>query len=274
MGKKYTLDELLIITAAREIKDGDRVILGVGLPTTAGAMAKALHAPNVTLMMESGIIDIEPLVPPNHIADANSCRGFSYATDLFSMFTMTYRGYVDVCFLGVAQIDRYGNINTTVIGDYFKPTMRLPGSGGAPDFMSYAKHTVLTMRGGEFVNKLDYFTSPGYLDGGDSRDRSGLFPKGSGPSMLLTTKGVFRFDDVTRELCLTKLHPGVTVESVKKDIPWDLMIADDVASTEPPTDAEIEFVRRFAPTESVGRKLMYELGVANSFKVAIERGKM
>ncbi len=274
MAKRYTLDELLIITAAREIRDGDRVILGVGLPTTAGAMAKALHAPNATLMMESGIIDIEPLVPPNHIADANSCRGFSYATDLFSMFTMTYRGFVDVCFLGVAQIDKFGNINTTVIGDYYKPAMRLPGSGGAPDFMSYAKHTVLTMRGGQFVEKLDYFTSPGYLEGGDSRDRSGLFPKGSGPSMLLTTKGVFRFDEETREIFLARLHPGVTVDMVKKDIPWDLKVADDLSVTDAPTDAEVDFIRRFAPTESVGRKIMYEFGVLNTFKKAQERGKM
>jgi len=190
MAKKYTLDELLIITAAREIHDGENIILGVGLPTTAGAMAKALHAPSATLMMESGIIDFQPLVPPNHIADANACRGFSYATDLFSAFTMTYRGFVDVCFLGVAQIDKFGNVNTTVVGDYYKPKARLPGAGGAPDFLSYAKRTILTMRGGEFVNKLDYFTSPGYLEGGDSRDQSGLFPKGSGPTMLLTTKGI------------------------------------------------------------------------------------
>jgi glutaconate CoA-transferase subunit B len=273
MAKKYTLDELLIITVAREIRDGDNVILGVGLPTTAGAMAKALHAPNAILMMESGIIDIKPLVPPNHIADANSCRGFSYATGLFSMFTMTYRGFVDVCFLGVAQIDRYGNINTTVIGDYYKPQMRLPGSGGAPDFMSYAKHTILTMRGGDFVEKLDYFTSPGYLEGGDARDRSGLFPKGSGPSMLLTTKGVFRFDQATKELVLTKVHPGVTVDMVKKDIPWDLKVAEDLSETDRPTDAEIDFVRDFAPTEVVGRKMMYELGIINAFNKAAARGK-
>lgn len=274
MAKRYTLDELLIITAAREIHDGDRVILGVGLPTTAGAMAKALHAPNATLMMESGIIDFEPLVPPNHIADANSCRGFSYATDLFSMFTMTYRGYVDVCFLGVAQIDKFGNVNTTVIGDYYNPKMRLPGSGGAADFLSYARHTVLTMRGGEFVEKLDYFTSPGYLDGGDSRDRSGLFPSGSGPSMLLTTKGVFRFDERSKEMYLLQLHPGVSVDMVRKDVPWDLKVAEHVSMTEAPTDEEIDFIRRFAPTEAVGRKIMYEYGVMNAFRKAQERGKM
>lgn len=273
MDNKYTLDELLIITASREIHEGDRVILGVGLPTTAGAMAKTLHAPNAILMMESGIIDFTPVVPPNHIADANACRGFAYSTDLFSVFTMTYRGFVDVCFLGVAQIDRFGNINTTVIGDYLKPKTRLPGAGGAPEFMSYAKNTILTMRGGEFVEKLDYFTSPGYLDGGDSRDASGLFPKGSGPKMLLTTKGVFHFDEHTKELYLAKLHPGVTIDIVRKDVPWDLKIADPLAQTEPPTDAEIDFVRDFAPTESVGRKLMYQLGVENAFKKAAEKGK-
>lgn len=274
MAKRYTLDELLIITVAREIKDGDNVILGVGLPTTAGAMAKALHAPHATLMMESGIVDIEPLVPPNHIADANSCRGFSSATDLFSMFTMCYRGFVDVCFLGVAQIDKFGNINTTVIGDYFNPTMRLPGAGGAPDFMSYSKHTILTMRGGDFVQKLDYFTSPGYLEGGDARDKSGLFPRGSGPSMLLTTKGVFRFDSVTKELYLTRIHPGVTVDSVRKDVPWDLKIADNVTETDHPTDQEIDFVRRFAPGEALGRKLMYELTITNVFnKIAARQNR-
>lgn len=263
MSKPYTLNELLIIAAAREIHDYENVILGVGLPTTAGALAKALYAPHVTLMMESGIIDFEPLVPPNHIADAHSCRGFSYATDLFSSFTMTYKGFVDVCFLGVAQIDKYGNLNTTVIGDYYKPTLRLPGSGGAADFISYARRTVLTMRGGDFANKLDYFTSPGYLDGGDSRDKSGLFPPGSGPSMLLTTKGVFRFDAKTKEMYLAQIHPRVSVDDIKEDIPWDLKVASDLTETTPPTEEEINFIRRFAPTEVVGRQLMFELGLAN-----------
>ena len=179
MSKPYTLNELLIIAAAREIHDYENVVLGVGLPTTAGALAKAMHAPHATLMMESGIIDFEPLVPPNHIADAHSCRGFSYATDLFSMFTMTYRGFADVCFLGVAQIDKYGNLNTTVIGDYYKPKVRLPGPAALPISYPMRREAILTMRGGEFAEKLDYFTSPGYLEGGDSRDKTGLFPKGN-----------------------------------------------------------------------------------------------
>jgi glutaconate CoA-transferase subunit B len=263
MNKAYTLNELLIITVAREIRDYDHIILGVGLPTTAGALAKALYAPHAVLMMESGIIDFEPLIPLNHIADANACRGFSYSTDLFSAFTMTYRGFVDVCFLGVAQVDKYGNINTTVIGDYYNPTLRLTGSGGAADFISYSKRTILTMRGGQFVEKLDYLTSPGYLDGGDSRERSGLFPPGSGPTMLLSTKGVFKFHPETKELYLAQVHPGVTVESVRKDVPWDLKVGPDLGETEPPRQEEIDFIRNFAPAEVLGRGIRIELGLAN-----------
>lgn len=261
MSKRYTLNELLIITCAKEIEDFQNIILGVGLPTTAGALAKALYAPHATLMMESGIIDFEPLVPLNHIADAHACRGFSYATDLFTAFTMTYRGFVDVCFLGVGQIDKFGNLNTTCIGDYYHPDLRLPGSGGAADFLSYAKKTVLTLRGGQFVEKLDYFTSPGYLNGGDSRERSGLFPKGSGPSMLLSTQGVFRFDDTTKELYLAQIHPGVTVDQVRKKVPWDLKVSTDLITTPRPTDEEIDFVRRFAPAEALGREAASELAI-------------
>ncbi|MBW2561774.1 MAG: glutaconate CoA-transferase [Deltaproteobacteria bacterium] len=264
MSKPYTLDELLAIVVAKEIHDYENVVLGVGLPMTAGALAKALFAPHATLMMESGIIDFEPLLSLNNIADAHSCRGFSYATDLFSAFTMTYRGFVDVCFLGVGQVDKYGNLNTTVIGDYYKPTLRLPGSGGAADFISYAKRTVLTMRGGTFVDTLDYFTSPGYLDGGDSRDKTGLFPQGSGPTMLVNTKGVFRFDPVTKEMYLAQIHPGVTLESVKKDVPWNLTVAPDLAETPRPEDEEIDFIRSFAPELSAGRELATEL--RNSYR--------
>lgn len=268
MSKPYTLQELLVIAVAKEIHDYENVILGIGLPTTAGALAKALYAPHATLMMESGIIDFEPLLPLNHIADAHSCRGFSYATDLFSAFTMTYRGFVDVCFLGVGQIDKYGNVNTTVIGDYYKPTMRLPGSGGAADFLSYAKRTVLTMLGGNFVNKLDYMTSPGYLGGGDSREKSGLFLKGSGPTMLLTTKGVFRFDPETKEIYLAQIHPLVKIEDVKKDVPWNLKISPDLSETPRPTDEEIAFIRNFAPSQSAGRELALELTIANMMSKA------
>ena len=266
MAKRYTLNELLIIVSAREVHDGENVILGVGLPTTAGALAKALHAPSANLLMESGIMDFQPLVPPNHIADAMSCQGYSYATDLFSAFTMTYRGFIDVCFLGVGQVDKYGNLNTTVIGDYKKPDLRLPGAGGAPDFISYAGRTVLTMRGGEFVEKLDYFTSPGYLDGGSAREDSGLFRPGSGPSLLITQKGIFCFDEITKEMVLAQIHPGISLEDIKKDIPWEIKVASDLKETAAPTDEEINFIRRFAPAESAGKALLAELATIKILK--------
>ena len=273
MSKPYTLDELLVIAVAREIHDYENVVLGVGVPMTAGALAKAIFAPHATLMMESGIVDIRPLLSLNNIADAHSARGFSYATDLFSSFTATYRGFVDVCFLGVAQVDKFGNLNTTVIGDYEKPTMRLPGSGGAADFISYAKRTVLTMRGGTFVNKLDYFTSPGYLEGGDSRDRTGLFPQGSGPSALISTKGVFRFDPATKEMYLAEIFPAVDIESIKKDIPWELKVASDLSVTRRPSDEEIDFIRNFAPELSAGRELTGELRAARLREKAEQRDR-
>lgn len=274
MTKRYTLNELLIISAAREIKNFDNVILGVGLPTTAGALAKALHAPQANLMMEAGMIDFEPLIPPNHIADVMACKGYACATDLFTTFTMTYRGFVDVCFLGVGQIDKFGNLNTTSIGDYYQPDLRLPGSGGAADFISYAKRTVLTMRGGEFVQKLDYFTSPGYLSGGDARDQCGLFPEGSGPNKLITPKGIFKFDSETKEMYLAEIHPRISLEDIKKDIPWDLKISDNLSQTKRPSDKEIDFIRKFAPAAVLGRALAIELTFANLAREQKERGKM
>jgi glutaconate CoA-transferase subunit B len=262
---RYTLNELLIIIVARQIKNNTNVILGVGLPTISGALAKAIHAPDVTLMMESGILDFEPLVQPNHIADANCCRGFAYSTDLFSTFTMTYRGFIDMCFLGVAQIDRYGNLNTTAVGDYHDPEIRLPGSGGAADFISYAKETILTMRGGEFVEKLDYITSPGFLSGGKSREASGLFPEGSGPSRLISTKGIFIFDENTRELCLSHIFPGITIEDIQCDIPWELKVSETLSEIDPPTAEELQFIRNFAPAEALGKAVMTELTITNFF---------
>lgn len=263
MSKPYTLNELLIIAVAREIHDYENVVLGVGIPMTSGALAKNIFAPHANLIMESGIIDFTPTVPMNNVADCMSCRGFSCATDLFSTFTMTYRGFVDVCFLGVAQVDKFGNLNTTCIGDYEHPKVRLPGSGGAADFISYAKRTILTMRGGEFVEKLHYVTSPGYLDGGDSRDKSGHFTPGSGPTKLISTQGIFEFDPVTKEMYLSRLHPGVKLEAVKKKIPWDLKVSPDLKQTERPKDEEIDFIRKNFPTESVGKNLMWEIATAS-----------
>jgi glutaconate CoA-transferase subunit B len=129
------------------------------------------------------------------------------------------------------------------------------------------------MRGGEFVEKLDYFTSPGYLDGGDARDRCGLFPTGSGPSKLITAKGVFEFDPLSKEMYLAEIHPRMTVEDVKRDVPWDLKISDNLSQTKRPGDEEIDFIRQFAPAAAMGRALSTEVAFANLAKELKARGK-
>ncbi|MFW9822351.1 MAG: CoA-transferase subunit beta [Candidatus Thorarchaeota archaeon] len=255
MNNRYSVDELLSIAIAREIRDYENVVIGAGIPVTACVLAKGLHAKNAVLMTEAGLIDFEPLVPLIGIADPGAGKGFSYSTDLFSMFTThTYRGFVDVCFLGVGQVDKFGNINSTVIGDYDNFKRRLPGSGGAVDFFSYAKRTVLTMNRGQFVENLDYFTSPGYLTGGDSRNKSGRFLKDSGPSTLISRKGIFKFDPITKEMFLVHNHPGITVEEIRKDIPWELKVSPDLTETAPPSAEELEFSRKFNPAQSIGER--------------------
>lgn len=247
LSKKITKQELLVVTAARQIKNGEVVILGIGLPILAGAVAKKTHAPDAVLMMESGIVDFEPRVLPTNVADATCTRGYGYAIDLFSVFTtIAYAGYLDKAFLGVAQIDKYGNINTSYMGDppYAE---RITAAGGAPEFYAYAKETILTMKGKGFVENLPYLTSPGYLGGGDERERSGRYTPGSGPSMLITSKGSFKFDPVTKEMYLDALFPGVTVDAVRADVPWELKVAEKLHSFPVPTDEEIDFLRRLSP---------------------------
>jgi glutaconate CoA-transferase subunit B len=269
MSKKATKEELMIIAVAREIKDYERILLGVGLPTTAGSLAKALHAPNALLMTEAGIIDFKPLVPPNHIADVMCIRGYSYALDLFNTFTtINYRGFVDKAFLGVGQVDKYGNINTSFMGGTPKTGMRLTGAGGAPDFVSYAKETILTLKGGEFVEKLDYLTSPGYLGGGDERDRCGLFAPGSGPSMMISPEAIFRFDKKTKEVYLESLLPGIDLPRVKSKVPWNLKVANPLKPFPTPTDDELDYIRTFAPQHCIPRQVLMELAVKKFLEFA------
>jgi glutaconate CoA-transferase subunit B len=259
LSKKITKEELLIVTAARQIKDHDVCVLGIGLPILAGALAKKTHAPEAILLMESGIVDFEPLILPTNIADATCTRGYGYAIDLFSVFTtITYAGYLDKAFLGVGQIDKYGNINTSYLG--MPPqAQRITAAGGAPEFYAYARETILTMKGKGFVEKLPYVTSPGYLRGGDERERSGCFTPGSGPSILITSKGIFKFHKETKEMYLDALFPGVTVDEVRADIPWDLQVADAIHSFPVPYDEEIDFLRRFSPANSVPKAVALEL---------------
>ncbi len=269
--KQVTKEELLIVTAARQIKNGDVVALGIGMPILAGAVAKKTHAPEAVLLMESGIVDFEPCVLPVNVADATCTRGYGYAVDLFGVFTtVAYAGYLDKAFLGVGQIDKYGNLNTSFLGTP-PAAQRITAAGGAPEFYAYAKETILTMKGKGFVEKLPYMTSPGYLGGGDEREKSGRYTPGSGPSILITPKGIFKFHPETREMYLDALFPGVGVDEVRADIPWDLKIADPLGSFPVPQDEEIVFLRRLSPVSSFSNTTGKELAMAHIRKQMEEK---
>ena len=272
MTLQATKEETLIISVAQQIKNGDKLLLGIGLPITAGAIAKNTHAPDAILMMESGMVDFKPLINPMHVADACSCKGYSYAIDLFSMFTtVTHRGFIDKAILGVGQIDKFGNVNSSFKGDDPTSDRPITGAGGAPEFISYARETILTLKGGEFVEKLPYFTSPGYFNGGDERDNKGYYPKGSGPKVLISPHGLFKFDSISKEMYLDALFPGVTLDEVKALIPWDLKIADPLNKYPIPTEAEILALRQFNPGSAFTKPVATELSMANMQRKIMER---
>jgi glutaconate CoA-transferase subunit B len=273
---KYMRVELLIITASKEIKDGELCIIGQGIPFAAGALAKRKHAPNAIILCEAGMVDLNLFQTLEDISDPGSSKGFSYSIGLFDVFTtIANRGYADVCLLGAAQLDKYGNINSTVIGDYYiskRSDFRLSGAGGAPEFSGHSNRIVLTLVGGQFVNKLDYITSPGWLTGGESRRKAGL---PGGPSALITKDGLFRFDENSKEMYLAGLFPQTTVEDIREQIPWDLKVAEDYGITlkkiPPPKIEDLEFLRKFDPFFGIsaheGRRLQ-----AQALPIFYERG--
>lgn len=268
---KYTEAEIIVANAAREIEDGDIVVIGQGIPMAAGVLAKATHAPNCVILTEAGMVDIDPFRNLLHIADPTCTRGYAYSCDMVDVFTtIVNRGLVDVTFLGVGQIDRYGNMNSTVFGDYTDFRMRMMGAGGAPEFFGYARKAVLTMRGGKFVEKVDYVSSPGYLDGYDAREKAG-FPPGSGPKVVYSTMGVFHFAEDSKEMYLHGLFPGHSVEEVKAEVPWELEVAGDLVELPPPTQEEVDLIREFAPEISAGRRLQVELSIPRILSILSER---
>lgn len=243
----YTLPELLIAVTAREINDGETVFAGVGQPLLGGLVAKITHAPNAILAMESGSVGPRPNRIILGIGDNPCIENAIMATSLWRLFGDQQKGYLDVGIIGGAQVDKFGNLNSTCIfgeGDYYKPAARLPGSGGANDIASSAGRTVISLplQKRRFLEKVDYITSPGYLDGYNAREKAGL--PGGGPAAIITNKCVFRFDPESKEAYLYSLHPGVTVEEVKSEVSWDLKVPDKVLDTPPPTVEEVELIRK------------------------------
>jgi glutaconate CoA-transferase, subunit B len=240
----YTATEIMTIVAARRLKDGTVCFVGIGMPSAAANLARLTHAPEVVLIYESGTIGAKPDVLPLSIGDGELAEHADTVVSIPEIFRYWLQGgRVDVGFLGAAQVDRFGNINTTVIGSYDKPKVRLPGAGGAPEIASNARETwiIIKQTKRSFVPKLDFMTSVGHLEGGDSRARSGA--RGKGPTAVITDMGVLTPDPVTRELTLTALHPGITVEQAKANTGWDLKVAANLATTQAPTAQELEVLR-------------------------------
>ena len=241
---EYTSDEIMTVEAARALSSGTVCFVGIGLPSTAANLARRVHAPDCVLVYESGCIGAKPIVLPLSIGDgvlADHADALVSVPEMFSYWLQA--GRIDVGFLGAAQIDAFANLNTTVIGTYDNPTVRLPGAGGAPEIAANCGEVIITIRHSRrtFVEHLDFVTSVGHGEGGDHRERLGL--RGRGPTAVITDLGVLRPDPVTKELTLVSVHPGVDVDEVRDATGWDLRLADTVTVTDPPSRAELDVLR-------------------------------
>ena len=244
----YTRSELMVVAAAREIRDAEVVFVGMRLPLLGFQLAKHTHAPNAVGVFELGIVRDAPAPEPIlTMGDLPNLNRASWLADTGDVMGLLQQGRVDVSFIGGAQVDRFGNLNTTCIGPLERPETRLPGSGGACDLASLARRHIIIMAHEKrrFVPRVDYITSPGYGDGRDWRRRVGL-PRG-GPAAVITTLGVLRFHPQTGEMVLASTHPGVTVEEVVDSTGWPLEASDPAAQTPEPTPEELAILRRFDP---------------------------
>ncbi|MBB5801667.1 glutaconate CoA-transferase subunit B [Saccharothrix ecbatanensis] len=241
----YTSDEMMTVAAARALRDGAVCFVGIGLPSTAANLARRTHAENLVLVYESGTIGAKPDRLPLSIGDgvlADTAVSVVGVPEIFNYWLQP--GRIDVGFLGAAQLDRFGNINTTVIGgDYRNPGVRLPGAGGAPEIAASCREVVVVVRQTKraFVERVDFVTSFGFGSGPGEREELGL--TGAGPQLVITDLGVLRPDPRTCELVLTRLHPGVDPATVRERTGWDLKFADDLGRTEPPTERELAVLR-------------------------------
>jgi glutaconate CoA-transferase subunit B len=243
MPQEYTSSELMTIHAARLLKDGDVVFVGVGLPNLACNLARRTHAPNLRMIYEAGVIGARPSRLPLSIGDPTLVSGAGAVCSMYDIFTLyLQRGNVDVGFLGGAQIDRYGNINATVVGDYNHPKVRLPGSGGSMEIAGWANrcYIITPHQKRRFPEKVDFITSAGFLDGRGQREASGA--RGGGPQAVVTNLGILE-PDGSGELILAAIHPGVTVEQVCENTGWPLKVAADLRVTEPVKDEELRILR-------------------------------
>jgi glutaconate CoA-transferase subunit B len=239
----YTSSELLTINSARLLRDGDTVFVGVGLPNLACNLARRTHAPNLLMIYEAGVIGAQPARLPLSIGDPTLVSGALAVCSMYDIFAFyLQRGNVDVGFMGGAQIDRFGNVNATVIGDYSHPKVRLPGSGGSMEIAAWANRCYLLTPHSKrrFPEKLDFRTSAGFLGGRAERQDAKL--RGGGMLAVVTDLGLMEPDE-TGELVLTALHPGATAEQARENTGWDLKVASNLRTTLPPDPEELRILR-------------------------------
>jgi glutaconate CoA-transferase subunit B len=243
-GSGYTKNEIMIAASARQLGGVHNCFVGVGLPNIVCNLAQRTVAPELQLVYESGVFGARPERLPLSIGDPTLATGSTAITSMFELFAFYLQaGLIDVAFLGGAQIDRFGNLNTTVIGDYARPKVRLPGSGGACEIAIHARQILVIMRQAprSFVDRLDFRTSPGH-SGDPEHDRARGW-SGSGPTSVVTDLGTYGFDEASGEMTLLTLHPGVTVDDVRGSMGWEPMIAADLGETPPPSDEELRLLR-------------------------------
>lgn len=240
-----TLDEVQTVAAARRLCDVASVFIGVGRPSTAAILARAVHNPDLVLVYESGTVGAKPTHIPLSIGDGELAATADFVVSVPEMFSYWIgAGRIDVAFLGAAQVDRFANLNSTVIGDYTKPKTRLPGAGGAPEIAASCGEVIVivphTLR--TFVKQLDFVTTVGHGAGPGSRESLGF--RGAGPTAVITDLGVLAPHPESCELVLTEIHPGVEVNEIRDATPWELRVGDDLRWTEPPSDEELSTLRK------------------------------
>ncbi len=256
---RFNLLELMVCAAAHQLEDGKTAVIGTGMPLTAAMLAQKTTAPNLILMLEAGAVAPQLMRLPISVSDSNAQYRALLHSSMAEIMQACQRGMVDYTFLGCAQIDRYGNINSSMIGsDYRHPQVRLPGSGGANDLASFCwKTLVITPHlRRRFVEKLDFLTTPGYLTGPGAREGAGL-PPGTGPYKVITSLGVLGFDKETMRMRVESLHPRVTKEEIVAHTGFELLFADPLPVTPEPTDHELRILRKEVDPQGfvIGRQL-------------------
>ncbi len=251
---RYSLKELMICAAAHLLEDNKIAVIGVGMPLAAAMLAQKTSAPNLVIMFEGGAFAPILDILPNSVGGSLTQTGALMHSSMFEIMEAAQRGMVDYTFLGGAQIDRYGNINSTMIGDdYFHPKVRLPGSGGANDFASLSWKTLAIVPHDKrkFVERVDFITSPGYLSGPGVREEAGL-PPGTGPYKVISTLGIMGFDERSKCMQVESLHPGVTRQDIVSNTGFDIGFSDVMRVTQEPSMQELEILRNEVdPTGSI-----------------------